>query len=64
MSTSTAVDPRIAKSNDALRTPMGEFWRKFKKQPVAMAAGIFVLFLIVVAILGPVITPFARAVRM
>ena len=58
MSTSTAVDPRIAKSNDALRTPMGEFWRKFKKQPVAMAAGIFVLFLIVVAILGPVITPF------
>lgn len=58
MSTSTAVDPRIAKSNDALRTPMGEFWRKFKKQPVAMAAGIFVLLLIVVAILGPVITPF------
>ena len=45
MSTETAVDPRIAKSNDALRTPMGEFWRKFKKQPVAMAAAGFVFFI-------------------
>ena len=58
MSTETAVDPRIAKSNDALRTPMGEFWRKFKKQPVAMAAAGFVFFLIIVAIVGPMITPF------
>ena len=58
MSTETAVDPRIAKSNDALRTPMGEFWRKFKKQPVAMAAAGFVFFLIIVALVGPMITPF------
>ena len=37
---------------------MGEFWRKFKKQPVAMAAAGFVAFLIIVAIVGPMITPF------
>ena len=58
MSTSTAVAPRIARSNDALRTPMGEFWRKVRKQPVAMASAFFVLFLIAVAVLGPMITPY------
>ena len=51
-------DPRLAQSGDKLRTPLSEFWRKFKKEPVAMAAGIFVLFLIVVAIAGPWLTPF------
>ncbi|WP_097164255.1 glutathione ABC transporter permease GsiD [Enterobacter sp. CC120223-11] len=41
-----------------VRTPWHEFWRKFRKQPVAMAAGVFVLFLIVVAIVAPWIAPF------
>ena len=56
--TSAANDPRLAQSGDKLRTPLSEFWRKFKREPVAMAAGIFVLFLIFVAIFGPWLTPF------
>ncbi|WEF26774.1 glutathione ABC transporter permease GsiD [Klebsiella aerogenes] len=41
-----------------IRTPWHEFWRRFRRQPVAMAAGIFVLLLIVVAIAAPWIAPF------
>jgi glutathione transport system permease protein len=42
----------------AVRTPWSEFWRKFKKQHVAVAAGIFVLLLVVVAIFAPWIVPY------
>jgi glutathione transport system permease protein len=44
--------------NTAVRTPWTEFWRKFKKQHVAVAAGIFVLLLVVVAIFAPWIVPY------
>ena len=44
--------------NTAVRTPWTEFWRKFKKQHVAVAAGIFVLLLVVVAIFAPWIAPY------
>jgi glutathione transport system permease protein len=37
---------------DHIRTPWLEFWRRFRRQPVAMTAGLFVLLLIVVAILA------------
>ena len=40
------------------RTPLREFWRRFRQQPVAMASGIFVLLLIVVAVAAPWIAPF------
>jgi hypothetical protein len=36
-----------------IRTPWTEFWRKFKKQHLAMAAGGVVLLLVVLAIAGP-----------
>jgi glutathione transport system permease protein len=36
-----------------VRTPWSEFWRKFKKQHVALVAGAFVVLLIIVAIVGP-----------
>ena len=42
----------------AVRTPWSEFWRKFKRQHVALAAGIFVLLLVVVAVLAPWIVPY------
>ena len=44
-----------------IRTPWHEFWRRFRRQPVAMGAGIFVLLLIAVAIFS--IPAFARLVR-
>ncbi len=40
------------------RTPWSEFWRRFKRQPLAFAAGIFVMILVVVALFAPWLTPF------
>ncbi|MFD1037400.1 ABC transporter permease subunit [Virgibacillus byunsanensis] len=40
-------------------SPIKEFWRKFKKQRLAMVAGGFVLLLVIIAILGPIITPYS-----
>lgn len=41
-----------------VRTPAAEFWRKFKKQRVALVAGGFVLLLVAVAVLAPWLAPF------
>ncbi|MEJ6005223.1 glutathione ABC transporter permease GsiD [Paucibacter sp. AS339] len=41
-----------------VRTPASEFWRKFKKQRVAMLALGFVFVLIVLALAAPWITPY------
>lgn len=56
---------QIVKEQDAIvqtkkkkKTPLSEFWRKFKKQRLALAAGIFLCVLIVLAILGPAIAPY------
>jgi hypothetical protein len=43
---------------DHIRTPWSEFWRRFRRQPVAMTAGLFVLLLIAVAIVAPWVAPF------
>ena len=45
-------------ASERVRTPWSEFWRKFKKQHVAVAAGLFVLLLVVVAIFAPWIVPY------
>ena len=42
----------------SVRTPWSEFWRKFKKQPVAVMSLAFVLLLVAVAVLAPWIAPF------
>jgi glutathione transport system permease protein len=47
-----------ATTGERVRTPWSEFWRKFRKQHVALAAGAFVLVLVVLAILAPLIVPF------
>lgn len=36
-----------------VRTPWSEFWRRLKRQPVAMIAGGFVLLLILLAVAAP-----------
>ena len=42
----------------AVRTPASEFWRKFKRQRVALVAGAFVLLLVLVAAFAPWLVPF------
>lgn len=51
-------DPRLANQVEKIRTPWTEFLRKFKREPVSMVSFGFVLFLVVLAIFGPYITPF------
>lgn len=38
--------------------PLEDFWRKFKKQKIALIAGVFILLLVILAIIGPFIVPF------
>ena len=47
-----------ASTQQVIRTPWTEFWRKFKRQPVALAAGVFVVLLIVLAIVAPYVVPY------
>jgi glutathione transport system permease protein len=52
----TATAPIAAASQ--VRTPWTEFWRKFKRQHVAVIAGIFVALLVALAIVAPLIVPY------
>ncbi|HJU21423.1 MAG TPA: glutathione ABC transporter permease GsiD [Casimicrobiaceae bacterium] len=54
----TAAAISSAPLPEAVRTPWSEFWRKFRRQKVAMIAGAFVALLVVVAILGPWLVPY------
>lgn len=45
-------------AENRVRTPWREFWRRFRRQPVALLAGVFVLILIVLAVIAPWIAPF------
>ncbi|THB82618.1 glutathione ABC transporter permease GsiD, partial [Pantoea allii] len=45
-------------TENRVRTPWREFWRRFRHQPVALMAGAFVLLLIVLAVIAPWIAPF------
>jgi glutathione transport system permease protein len=53
MSTSVAVPPATA-----IRTPLGEFWRRFRRQRLALAACALILALILAAVFAPWIAPF------
>jgi len=56
LSTSAAVASNPVP--EAVRTPWTEFWRKFRKQHLALGAGAFVLVLVVIAILASYIAPY------
>ncbi|RTF94181.1 ribonuclease III [Serratia marcescens] len=43
---------------NAVRTPWGEFWRRFRRQRAALVAGLLVLLLIAAALLAPYLAPF------
>jgi glutathione transport system permease protein len=51
-------DPLAAASAETVRSPWFEFWRKFRRQRVAMVAGAFVLLLVAIAVAAPWIAPF------
>jgi len=44
-----------------MRTPLSEFWRRFRRRHTALAAGIFLLLLVAAAIAAPWIAPFEPA---
>ncbi|SIS51304.1 ABC transporter permease subunit [Paracoccus saliphilus] len=44
---------------EKMRKPLAEFWRRFKKQKVALTALVFILALVLVAALAPVIAPYS-----
>lgn len=46
---------------EKIRTPMSEFWRKFRQQKLAMCAGAFVVLLVFVAVFAPWIVPYDPA---
>jgi glutathione transport system permease protein len=41
-----------------VRTPWSEFWRRFRKQQVAVGALLFVLLLVLLAVFAPLIVPY------
>ncbi len=43
---------------EVVRTPGSEFWRKFRRQRVALAAGMFLVLLLVAAVFAPALAPF------
>jgi glutathione transport system permease protein len=45
----------------SLRTPAGEFWRRFRRKPVAVAAGCVLLLLILAAIAAQWLAPYGPA---
>ncbi|HEX7892311.1 MAG TPA: glutathione ABC transporter permease GsiD [Ramlibacter sp.] len=49
--------PAVAAAS-RVRTPWSEFWRKFRRQHVAVGALVFVLLLVAVAIVAPWIVPY------
>jgi len=58
LSPADAAAAQSAAESRAIRTPWSEFWRKFRKQPVALASGVFVLVLVLIAIVAPHIVPY------
>ncbi len=53
-----AADTAPAALDTAIRSPWSEFWRKFRRQKVAVIAGVFVVLLVVVAIAAPWLVPY------
>lgn len=56
--TSATASGTLQSNQGNVRTPMREFWRKFRKQKLAMFAAIFIVLLVVVAIIAPWIVPY------
>lgn len=44
--------------DEKVEHPFSDFWRKFKKQRLAFAAGLFIILLIIIAFISPYIIPY------
>ncbi|QGZ60090.1 glutathione ABC transporter permease GsiD [Paraburkholderia acidiphila] len=55
---STTLNEAVRAQDEVIRTPWREFWRKFRKQHVALGAGAFVLLLAVIAVFAPHLVPY------
>ena len=58
MTSSIQTDVATLSQSAKVRTPWSEFWRKFRKQHVAVGAFVFVVLLVTVAALAPFIVPY------
>ena len=47
--------------NPALRSPLGEFWRRFRKKRVALVSLVVIVLLLLAALMAPWIAPFDQA---
>lgn len=56
--TALTATKAVAAIPAGIRTPWSEFWRKFRRQPVAVVALAFVVLLVALAILAPWIAPY------
>ncbi len=54
----TLPEPAVATT---IRTPIGEFWRRFRRQRVALIAGLIILLIILAAVFAPFVAPFEPA---
>ncbi|MFC7395427.1 nickel transporter permease [Scopulibacillus cellulosilyticus] len=52
------ANPNKTAAKVKVHSPLYDFWRKFRKQKLALVAGVFVILLILVAIFGPIIAPY------
>ena len=58
LATETTAAAPVAEQGGAERTPWTEFWRKFRKQHVAVGALVFVVLLVLLAVFAPLISPY------
>lgn len=47
-----------AQDNDAIRSPMRDFWQAFIQNQLALVSGGFILLLVLVAAFSPLVSPF------
>lgn len=58
LATEPTAEAPVAVQGGAVRTPWTEFWRKFRKQHVAVGALVFVVLLVLIAVFSPLISPY------
>jgi glutathione transport system permease protein len=55
MSAITGSEPQ------AIRSPLAEFWRRFRRKRVPLAAGLVILLIVLAAIFAPWVAPYSPA---